>query len=65
MEAIAVQYTFNVYDSHLVPIGEATILPSGSMQITIPTTPLGRQMTKRLVMGESNKLVLNDVNIPN
>lgn len=58
MEQSQNQFTYPVYNGGGVLIGEATVLASGALHLNIPPTPAARVITTRLVMDETNKLIL-------
>ncbi len=60
MDVYPNQFSYRVFNADGVPIGEATVLASGAMQVNIPPTLAARQMTTRLVMNESHKIVMID-----
>lgn len=51
-------YSYPVVNGEGVLIGEATVLASGALHLNIPPTPAARVITTRLVMDETNKLML-------
>jgi len=53
-------YLYPVVNADGVPIGEATVLASGALQVNIPPTFAAREMTSRLVMNQTQKIVMID-----